>query len=183
MTKYKVGNRNVWLVVLVIAIVVIAILATAYLPGISGSASNGTPASTSTAISTATSSPKDTPTVTSVAPATSVFLNSQAVTPDPTQTPTKMLEPTPQPTVTPSPTPIPSNSRGYLTTPVELAVISEKADQGLEPYKGAVEVVIEQANRDWDYSIKENVKCNSSDTPAWNDNEEGTAVLHAKALA
>lgn len=74
-------------------------------------------------------------------------------------------------------------SRGYLTTPGELKVIAEKAEAGLEPYQSTVAEVLHWANREWVYQLREHETCENSDTPAWNDNTEGTAILTAKSLA
>jgi hypothetical protein len=82
-------------------------------------------------------------------------------------------------------TPVVSHSRGYLTTPQELAVIKHKADQGIEPYASAVADVLSWAAKDWNYSLDANVRCRDKDQdhPAWNDNQNGTPILYAKALA
>ncbi len=74
-------------------------------------------------------------------------------------------------------------SRGYLTTPQELVVIKQKADQGLEPYQSAVEEVLVWAGEDWDFTLDTHQSCPGSDDPAWNDDGEGTPIVYAKALA
>jgi hypothetical protein len=92
----------------------------------------------------------------------------------------------------PTATPIPSTptqpevlgrSRGYLTTPQELDLIKMKADQGIEPYQSAVAEVLAWANEKWDFRLRSDEKCKNSEKPAWNDNEGGTPILYAKALA
>lgn len=74
-------------------------------------------------------------------------------------------------------------SRGYLTTPDELAVIQEKARRGLEPYAGAVAQVLDWAERAWDYKLKAQETCKDADKPAWLDEQEGVGRLYARALA
>ena len=74
-------------------------------------------------------------------------------------------------------------SRGYLTTPQELFVIKQKSDQGIEPYRGSVEAVLEWADKAWDYDLDAYESCANSDDPAWIDNQEGTPILYSKALA
>lgn len=98
--------------------------------------------------------------------------------------------PTPAPTRGPSPTPTFSavdaadGSRGYMTTPAELRAIKAKADTGLEPYASALAVVLRWAERDWDFdNLKSKQKCREAEHPSWNDNDAGTAILYAKALA
>ncbi|MGB3713065.1 MAG: hypothetical protein WA996_01425, partial [Candidatus Promineifilaceae bacterium] len=179
MEEKNIGRRSLGLAVLVMAILVVVILATGYLPRGHGSGSTGMHASIPAAIS----APTNTPAVTSMEtrkPLSTRILSSVS---EPTSTTTKMPDSAQAPTATSTPITILSNSRGYLTTPVELAIIREKASQGIEPYESAVATVIEGAKKDWDFSLKENVKCNSSETPAWNDNEKGTAILYTKALA
>ena len=102
----------------------------------------------------------------------------------PTAIPTRSPEPveiisSPEPTHTP----IEGFSRGYLITPQELKVIASKAEQGKEPYRSAVEEVLQWAGREWSYDLKAHEDCASADQPAWNDNSEGTPILYAKALA
>lgn len=53
----------------------------------------------------------------------------------------------------------------------------------MEPYKTTVQDVLEWANKDWDYTMNAHENCSSPDRPAWNDNNEGTPILYAKALA
>lgn len=74
-------------------------------------------------------------------------------------------------------------SRGYLTTPAELQVIAQKASQGIEPYKSAVNEVLQAASNTWDYKLDPTEVCKSSRNPAWLHSERGTRVLYAKALA
>lgn len=76
-----------------------------------------------------------------------------------------------------------SRSRGYLTTPQELVIIKQKADQGLEPYQRAVEEVLAWAGESWDFTLDTHQSCNGSDDPAWNDEGGGTPIVYAKALA
>lgn len=76
-----------------------------------------------------------------------------------------------------------STSRGYMTTPEELAIIKQKADQGMEPYKSALIGVLSWAEKNWDYKLDTHQECQNSDRPAWNDNTDGTPILYAKALA
>jgi hypothetical protein len=73
--------------------------------------------------------------------------------------------------------------RGYLTTAQELRQIRRKAAQGLQPYQDAVATVLAWAARPWNYTLEANQHCTSADWPAWNDNQEGTPRLYAKALA
>lgn len=77
----------------------------------------------------------------------------------------------------------PPESRGYQTTPVELAEIKRKADDGIEPYATAVEWTIAQADEAWDFELQARETCPDSQHPAWNDNGAGTPILYAKALA
>jgi hypothetical protein len=76
-----------------------------------------------------------------------------------------------------------SQSRGYLTTPQELVIIKRKADQGLEPYQQAVDEVLAWADQDWNFTLDAHENCAGSDNPAWNDDNEGTPIVYAKALA
>jgi len=74
-------------------------------------------------------------------------------------------------------------SRGYLTTPQELSVIAVRARQGIEPYKSAAAGVVELANEKWDYDLDKKESCPNSDKPRWNDDNDGTPRLYARALA
>lgn len=73
--------------------------------------------------------------------------------------------------------------RGYLTTPQELAAIKTKIARGVEPYKSASEAVSEWADKAWDYDLKANVTCGTSNRPQWIDNQGGVPKLYARALA
>jgi hypothetical protein len=77
----------------------------------------------------------------------------------------------------------PTKPRGYLTTRQELIRIRQKANQGIEPYRSGVDEVLSFAVKKWDYELKANTRCNSSDSPSWIDNEEGAPRLYARALA
>lgn len=88
----------------------------------------------------------------------------------------------PQPTAS-TPVVTTGQSRGYLTTPAELAVVRQKADAGIEPYAGAVTEVLEWAERKWDYKPKAQETCKDADKPAWLDEQEGVGRLYARALA
>jgi hypothetical protein len=102
-------------------------------------------------------------------------------TPSPTVSPTPAISPSPSPTVSPTPTPTPppvtSNSRGYLTTPGELAQIKSKASQNIEPYKTAVSSLLSKAGTptSWSYGTVD---------PTNRDLlQAASANLYAKALA
>jgi hypothetical protein len=86
-------------------------------------------------------------------------------------------------TLTVTPTALINKSRGYLTTPGELSIIKAKADQGIEPYKSSVERVLVWANKSWNYSLQSASSCPTANEPAWNDNDGGTPIIYAKALA
>lgn len=90
---------------------------------------------------------------------------------------------TPTPATTPTQKAISSHSGGYLTTPQELFVIKDKADQGIEPYRSVVADVLAWADKSWDYTLEANVTCPGANDPAWNDNGGGTPILYGKALA
>lgn len=96
---------------------------------------------------------------------------------------TAALPETPGATPAPAPSPVSGSSRGYLITPRELQVIKQKAERGMEPYQSAVSDVLAWADKKWDYELDANERCRRSDDPGWNDNQKGTAVLYAKALA
>lgn len=72
--------------------------------------------------------------------------------------------------------------RSYLTTPDELQIIAEKAEEGIEPYASAVEEVLDWADRDWDYEVEEDISCRGADNPRWID-DRGTGIIYASALA
>lgn len=74
-------------------------------------------------------------------------------------------------------------SRGYLTTPKELEAIRKKADDGLEPYHGAVKDVLAWADQDWNFSLDKVQGCPDANHPEWLDNQGGVPILYAKALA
>jgi hypothetical protein len=118
------------------------------------------------------------------------FTSAPQVSPDPTQTPHKSdgIPTQTLSTVTPLPAKptqplVLGHSRGYLTTPQELETIKIKADQGIEPYHSSVLGVLEWADKQWDFKLQEHEKCKNSDRPAWDDNQKGTPILYAKALA
>jgi hypothetical protein len=96
---------------------------------------------------------------------------------------TPMLTSIPIPSTEPTRIPDTSHSRGYLTTPQELHIIKKKADQGIEPYKDAVDEVLSWAKKSWEYKLDANERCRNADDPKWNDNGNGTPILFAKALA
>jgi hypothetical protein len=74
-------------------------------------------------------------------------------------------------------------ARGYLTTPLELSILREKADEGIEPYASARSAVLAQAAQAWLWGFNAHETCPDSDSPGWNDNGGGTPVLYATALA
>jgi hypothetical protein len=77
----------------------------------------------------------------------------------------------------------PPQSRGYLTTPDELKSIKHKADQGVEPYEGAVKAVLEWAESPWEYELRQHSTCKDSESPRWLDNGRGVPRLYARSLA
>ena len=83
----------------------------------------------------------------------------------------------------PAPQAGPDSPRGYLTPPAELREIGAKARRGDEPIAGHVAVVLEFAAEPWDFALRRVERCEDSNTPAWNDNDGGTRILYAKALA
>jgi hypothetical protein len=86
--------------------------------------------------------------------------------------------PTPTPTPPPPPPPVgQSRSRGYFTTPQELASIAQKADQGRQPYKGAKDSLLSIVGRpsDWPYGIVD-----PRDRDALH---KAAALVYGKALA
>jgi len=100
--------------------------------------------------------------------------------PPPTASPTPDVPTDPPPTATTRP----SHSRGYLTTPEELAEIKRKASLGIEPYAGAVAVVMDWADKKWsDKGLSAKVRCDGADKPKFIDEESGGPVIYAKALA
>jgi len=74
-------------------------------------------------------------------------------------------------------------ARGYLTTPLELSIIREKAEEGVEPYATARVAVLNLASAPWIWGFNAYETCPDADTPGWNDNSRGTQLLYANALA
>lgn len=118
------------------------------------------------------------------------FTNESGTTPTPTPTPTPGVTPTPTatptPVVTPSPTPTPAppaagGSRGYLTTPDELRVIKQKADQYIQPYKASYDSLMSYVRSPsyWPVIDFTGVDvCGSRDSM-----QDGAALVYAKTLA
>jgi len=75
-----------------------------------------------------------------------------------------------------------SQSRGYMTTPQELAGIKQKADNGIQPHNNAVSQVLTAALATWNFTLDSTETCGGADDPAWID-EQGISTLYAKALA
>jgi hypothetical protein len=75
------------------------------------------------------------------------------------------------------------DARGYLTTPLELSIISQKADEGVAPYAQARASVLAIAGQPWPWGFTAHETCPTADIPHWNDNSRGTRVLYANALA
>ena len=73
--------------------------------------------------------------------------------------------------------------RGYLTSPSELVSIARKAAKGTQPYADAVDDVLDWAQKPWEYPLDSEARCPDAEQPAWNDNDEGTPKLYARALA
>lgn len=99
----------------------------------------------------------------------------ETTTPTPTPVPTA----SPQPTPTPSGTPPSGNStsRGYLTTPGELAQVKSKAEQNIQPYKNAVSSLLSIAGSPTSWS---------PGTVDPNDRDQlgaAASLVYAKALA
>ena len=118
-------------------------------------------------------------TLTAIAEAT--VLSSTPTAVENTNTPTVTLASAPPPPMSPGKA---GQSRGYLTTPAELTVIKQKADQGIEPYADAVAAVLKWADKKWDYNLKEKEKCNeNASRPVWLDEENGVPRLYSRALA
>ena len=100
--------------------------------------------------------------------------------PSPTSVPSIGSQgPTPQP----APTASAGEPRGYLTTPGELEAIAERARAGEEPFATAVDDVIDEADRPWEYQLDVEQSCPSADEPAWLDDSEGASRVYARALA
>jgi hypothetical protein len=72
---------------------------------------------------------------------------------------------------------------GYLTTPLELSIIRQKADEGIEPYASSVAAILDRADDPWVWGFNAVETCPSADLPGWNDNSGGTRILYANALA
>lgn len=53
----------------------------------------------------------------------------------------------------------------------------------MEPYRSAVDDVLDWANKEWDFELATEETCENADQPAWNDNGGGTPILYAKAIA
>lgn len=89
------------------------------------------------------------------------------------------------PAGTPSPTiePAPASSRGYLTTPRELAAIRAKAAAGVEPHAANLEELLAVADRAWSYRLDATEKCSGAGDPSWVDEQKGIPRLWARALA
>lgn len=74
------------------------------------------------------------------------------------------------------------NTRGYLTTPQELHIIREKADQGIQPYADAVAHVLKFAANPWEWQPPHGkVTCPSADDPPYL--EHGSQLAYAQTLA
>ena len=73
------------------------------------------------------------------------------------------------------------NYRGYLTTPQELAVIKQKADQNIEPYKSAVSSLISFAQGSMPSTNSGTVSCSASTDPSYI--ATGSAQVYSYALA
>ncbi len=74
-------------------------------------------------------------------------------------------------------------ARGYLTTPLELEIIRQKADEGIEPFASARAAVLNRADDPWIWGFSAHETCPDADSPAWNDNLGGTRLTYANALA
>ena len=75
------------------------------------------------------------------------------------------------------------DARGYLTTPLELSIIRQKADEGVEPYATARAELLTTASSSWNWGFNAHETCPDANTPAWNDNGSGTRFIYANALA
>lgn len=75
------------------------------------------------------------------------------------------------------------DARGYLTTPLELSIIRQKADEGVEPYATARADVLAIAGGPWQWGFSAYETCPDADRPYWNDNARGTQWIYANALA
>jgi hypothetical protein len=75
------------------------------------------------------------------------------------------------------------DARGYLTTPLELLIIRQKADEGIEPYATARTEIVAIAATPWLWGFSSTETCPDANTPRWIDNSSGTRWLYANALA
>ncbi len=106
---------------------------------------------------------------------------TNTATPSPSPSPTPLPSPSPSPTPFPSPSPTPSSSasqsRGYLTTPAELAQIKIKSQQGIEPYRSAVNALLTKAGTpsSWSFGV---VDPNNRDLL-----QDAAAMVYAKSMA
>ncbi|HZD35119.1 MAG TPA: alginate lyase family protein [Nitrososphaeraceae archaeon] len=85
-----------------------------------------------------------------------------------------------------SPTVVPSKSRGYMTTPKELRLIVQKANMNIQPYKAAVEGILDFAGdpSSWpksSSSIEGSQDCEETKEPRYIF--DGSPLVYAKALA
>lgn len=113
-------------------------------------------------------------------------------TPTPAPTATPVNKPTPSPTATPVATPIPtptpvpnpgqgSGPRGYLTTPDELRIIKQKADQQLQPYKDSYDSLISYVGAATNWPV---MNFSGVDVCLYRDElQEGAARVYAQTLA
>jgi len=90
-----------------------------------------------------------------------------------------------QPSAQPSPT-ITSRSRGYMTTPLELISIARKAEEGIQPYKDAVDALLEYAGEpdSWPKSFRSisgPQNCKETEQPSYIFG--GSPLVYAKAMA
>lgn len=115
---------------------------------------------------------------------------TSTLTPTPTsEDSTRIIVVTTQPLPDSSPAPtslhpqVKGASRGYMTSPQELANIKKNADEGIEPYLSAVNNVIEWSERRWNFKLGAYQECRSADRPDWIDNQKGIPILYSKALA
>jgi hypothetical protein len=74
-------------------------------------------------------------------------------------------------------------ARGYLTTPLELDLIRQRADEGIEPFASSRAAVLARAAEPWIWGFDAHETCPDADSPAWNDNSGGTRLTYANALA
>jgi hypothetical protein len=74
-------------------------------------------------------------------------------------------------------------TRGYQITDQELVYIGLQSANGQEPYQSAVEQVLDETVKGWNYGIDRIESCGGSDSPGWIDNQEGISRLYSRALA